>query len=67
MLLGKAHARGTCPAFTESCTFVQERMECNADDFAKFSGGTVMYVDSSFPADESSLFWRDHIRDLEMP
>lgn len=35
--------------------------------FNRNSGRGDLYEDPTFPADESSLFWRDYLRDSDMP
>ena len=36
-------------------------------DYAKYSHSSSPYKDPEFPADESSLYWRNHLRDSEQP
>ena len=54
---------------SETCDYNIQRIESpqEAADFKKYSGGSTPFVDSSFPAEESSLFWRQHLMDSEMP
>ena len=49
----------------ETCDYNLERIESPAEeaDYKKYAGGSTPYVDASFPAEESSLFWKKYLRD----
>ena len=56
-------------ADTAMCSYNVDRMMSgnNDDDFNEYSGGSDLYVDATFPADQSSLFWMQFRRDNEIP
>ena len=65
----KTHHLTRLLGVNESCDYNIQRATSsrNERDFNANSGKSDLYEDPDFPADESSLFWRDYMYDNEMP
>ena len=63
----KTHHLAKLLGVNESCGFNIQRATSSRSEFRSKSGGRTLFRDSDFPADESSLFWRNYLYDNEMP